>query len=46
LTYYTAWAIDEKRPSARLAVSMAKVYASDAGHKASNTASSRMTASA
>ena len=36
LTYYAAWAVDEKQPDARLAVSMAKAYASDASRKVSN----------
>jgi alkylation response protein AidB-like acyl-CoA dehydrogenase len=36
LTYYAAWAIDEKQPDAPLAVSMAKSYASDASRKVSN----------
>ena len=36
LTYYAAWAIDEKQPDAPLAVSMAKAYASDASRKVSN----------
>jgi len=36
LTYYAAWAIDEKQPDARLAVSMAKSYASDASRKVAN----------
>jgi alkylation response protein AidB-like acyl-CoA dehydrogenase len=36
LTYYAAWAIDEKSPDAPLAVSMAKAYASDASRKVSN----------
>jgi len=36
LTYYAAWAIDEKQPDASLAVSMAKSYASDASRKVSN----------
>jgi alkylation response protein AidB-like acyl-CoA dehydrogenase len=30
LTYYAAWAVDERSPEAPLAVSMAKAYASDA----------------
>lgn len=33
LTYYAAWAIDEDDPEARMAVSMAKAAASDAGRK-------------
>jgi alkylation response protein AidB-like acyl-CoA dehydrogenase len=36
LTYYAAWAIDEKQQDAPLAVSMAKAYASDASRKVSN----------
>jgi alkylation response protein AidB-like acyl-CoA dehydrogenase len=36
LTYYAAWAVDEKQADAPLAVSMAKAYASDAGRKVSN----------
>jgi alkylation response protein AidB-like acyl-CoA dehydrogenase len=36
LTYYAAWAVDEKQPDAPLAVSMAKSYASDASRKVSN----------
>jgi alkylation response protein AidB-like acyl-CoA dehydrogenase len=36
LTYYAAWAVDEKQPDAALAVSMAKAYASDASRKVSN----------
>jgi alkylation response protein AidB-like acyl-CoA dehydrogenase len=36
LTYYAAWAVDEKQPDAKLAVSMAKSYASDASRKVSN----------
>ena len=36
LTYYAAWAFDEKQPDAPLAVSMAKAYASDASRKVSN----------
>jgi hypothetical protein len=36
LTYYAAWAIDEKQADAPLAVSMAKSYASDASRKVSN----------
>ncbi|MBV8779310.1 MAG: acyl-CoA/acyl-ACP dehydrogenase [Alphaproteobacteria bacterium] len=36
LTYYAAWALDENQPDARLAVSMAKAYASDASRKVSN----------
>jgi alkylation response protein AidB-like acyl-CoA dehydrogenase len=36
LTYYAAWAIDEKQPDAAMAVSMAKAYASDASRKVSN----------
>ena len=36
LTYYAAWAIDEKEPDAAMAVSMAKAYASDASRKVSN----------
>jgi alkylation response protein AidB-like acyl-CoA dehydrogenase len=36
LTYYAAWAIDEKSPDAAMAVSMAKAYASDASRKVSN----------
>ncbi|MGA8401468.1 MAG: acyl-CoA dehydrogenase family protein [Stellaceae bacterium] len=36
LTYYAAWAIDEKAPDAAMAVSMAKAYASDASRKVSN----------
>jgi alkylation response protein AidB-like acyl-CoA dehydrogenase len=36
LTYYAAWAVDEKQPDATLAVSMAKAYASDASRKVSN----------
>ncbi|HXP03077.1 MAG TPA: acyl-CoA dehydrogenase [Stellaceae bacterium] len=36
LTYYAAWAVDEKQPDAKLAVSMAKAYASDASRKVSN----------
>jgi alkylation response protein AidB-like acyl-CoA dehydrogenase len=36
LTYYAAWAIDEKQADAPLAVSMAKAYASDASRKVSN----------
>ena len=37
LTYYAAWAIDEKQPDAPMAVSMAKAYASDASRKVSNS---------
>ena len=37
MTYYAAWAVDEKQTDAPLAVSMAKAYASDAGRKVSNT---------
>jgi alkylation response protein AidB-like acyl-CoA dehydrogenase len=37
LTYYAAWAIDEKSPDAPMAVSMAKAYASDASRKVSNS---------
>jgi alkylation response protein AidB-like acyl-CoA dehydrogenase len=36
LTYYAAWAVDEKQADAPLAVSMAKSYASDASRKVSN----------
>jgi alkylation response protein AidB-like acyl-CoA dehydrogenase len=36
LTYYAAWAVDEKQPDAPLAVSMAKSYASDASRKVAN----------
>jgi alkylation response protein AidB-like acyl-CoA dehydrogenase len=36
LTYYAAWAVDEKQSDAPLAVSMAKAYASDASRKVSN----------
>ena len=36
LTYYAAWAIDERAPDAALAASMAKAYASDASRKVSN----------
>ena len=36
LTYYAAWAVDEKHADAPLAVSMAKAYASDASRKVSN----------
>ncbi|HEV2189120.1 MAG TPA: acyl-CoA dehydrogenase [Stellaceae bacterium] len=36
LTYYAAWAVDENRADAPLAVSMAKSYASDASRKVSN----------
>jgi len=36
LTYYAAWAVDEKQPDAPLVVSMAKSYASDASRKVSN----------
>jgi alkylation response protein AidB-like acyl-CoA dehydrogenase len=36
LTYYAAWAVDEKQPDTPLAVSMAKAYASDASRKVSN----------
>ena len=35
LTYYAAWAVDEKVPDAPLAVSMAKAYTSDAFRKVS-----------
>jgi alkylation response protein AidB-like acyl-CoA dehydrogenase len=38
LTYYAAWAVDEKQPDAPLAVSMAKAYASDASRKVANAA--------
>jgi len=37
LTYYAAWAIDERQPDAPLAVSMAKAAASDASRKVSNS---------
>jgi alkylation response protein AidB-like acyl-CoA dehydrogenase len=37
LTYYAAWAVDEKQADAPLAVSMAKSYASDASRKVSNS---------
>jgi len=33
LTYYAAWAVDERDPEAEMAVSMAKAAASDAGRK-------------
>jgi alkylation response protein AidB-like acyl-CoA dehydrogenase len=36
LTYYAAWAVDGNEADARLAVSMAKSYASDASRKVSN----------
>ncbi len=37
LTYYAAWAVDEKSPDAPAAVSMAKAYASDASRKVANS---------
>jgi alkylation response protein AidB-like acyl-CoA dehydrogenase len=37
LTYYAAWAIDEKSSDAPAAVSMAKAYASDASRKVANS---------
>jgi alkylation response protein AidB-like acyl-CoA dehydrogenase len=37
LTYYAAWAVDEKGPDAPLAASMAKAYCSDAFRKAAGT---------
>ncbi len=36
LTYYAAWAFDERDPEAPLAVAMAKAYASDASRKVAN----------
>lgn len=36
VTYYAAWALTEKHPAARRAVSMAKAYCSDAGRDVGN----------
>jgi len=38
LTYYAAWAVDERVPEAALAASMAKAYVSDAYRKAAGAA--------
>jgi alkylation response protein AidB-like acyl-CoA dehydrogenase len=38
LTYYAAWAVDERVPEAALAASMAKAYVSDAYRKAAGSA--------
>jgi alkylation response protein AidB-like acyl-CoA dehydrogenase len=35
-TYYAAWAVSENDPAAKIAVSMAKAYCSDAGREAGN----------